>query len=246
MQPGKAAGAPLPIAGSRRSPTPPNFSRFSSQFAFLLAPAEYSYTGWTRSGALRSFPHAVRVLVSLSPWGEREGRGGLLAPPRASGCALPLPSTPLARCVPPLLDPLPGRGRGMRKRGPYPTSVIPARCSPHGALPDPPAATARRRQASGSAMPRRRPSRSPLPCNGWCAPHLCHSRARVGRARGIPGSAAARGLPRALPRGIPGSAAAARAKRYDSPRGSCTRESPAKRAGSGRVCHYNIQLPIGS
>ncbi len=120
-----------------------------------------------------------------------------------------------------------------------------ARCSPHGALPDPPAATARRRQASGSAMPRRRPSRSPLPCNGWCAPHLCHSRARVGRARGIPGSAAARGLPRALPRGIPGSAAAARAKRYDSPRGSCTRESPAKRAGSGRGCHYNIQLPIG-
>jgi hypothetical protein len=117
VQPGKAAGAPLPIAGSRRSPTPPNFSRFSSQFAFLLAPAEYSYTGWTRSGALRSFPHAVRVLVSLSPWGEREGRGGLLAPPRASGCALPLPSTPLARCVPPLLDPLPRRGRGMRKRG---------------------------------------------------------------------------------------------------------------------------------
>ena len=47
-------------------------------------------------------------------------------------------------------------------------------------------------------------------------------------------------------RGIPGSADAARAKRYDSPRGSCTRESPAKRAGSGRVCHYNIQLPIGS
>ena len=124
------------------------------------------------------------------------------------------------------------------------TSRRRARCSPHGSLPDPPAATARRRQANGSAMPRRRPSPSPLPCNGWCAPHLCHSRARVGRARGIPGSAAARGLPRALPRGIPGSAAAARAKRYDSRRGGYSGESRAKRAGSGGLCHCNMQLPI--
>ena len=36
--------------------------------------------------------------------------------PRAR-CVPPLPSTALARSVPPLLDPLPRRGRGIRKRG---------------------------------------------------------------------------------------------------------------------------------
>ncbi len=75
-------------------------------------------------------PRARCSFLSPSPLGGRgEGEGGPLAPPRASGCVLPLPSTPLARCVPPLpstplalrsgrrLDPLPRRGRGIRKRG---------------------------------------------------------------------------------------------------------------------------------
>ena len=56
----------------------------------------------------------------------------------------------------------------------------------------------------------------------------------------------ARGLTRALPTGMPGSAAAADAKPRHSLRGSCTRESPAKRAGSGRLCYCNMQLAINA
>ncbi len=83
----------------------------------------------------------------------------------------------------------------------------------------------------------------------------CHSRAQrvlrrssepaLSEAEGTPRTAAAaRGLPRALPRGIPGSADAARAKRYDSRRSGYSGESRAKRAGSGRLCHCNMQLPV--
>ena len=74
------------------------------------------------AGRRNQHPHpfdsacAARVLLSLSPWGERGGRGGPLAPPLACGCVPPLASTPLARRVPPLLDPLPRWGRGIRKR----------------------------------------------------------------------------------------------------------------------------------
>ena len=147
-----------------------------------------------------------------------------------------------------LHDPLPRRGRGMRKRGPYPTSVIPARCSPHGSLPDPPAAPVcacphpdrlgaaqadqRERNATAKAVSIPAAMQWLVRARPLSFPRACRARARN------PGF-------RCRARGIPGSADAARAKRYDSPRGSCTRESPAKRAGSGRGCHYNIQLPIG-
>ena len=65
------------------------------------------------------------------------------------------------------------------------------------------------------------------------------------RARGLP-RAPSTGLRTGLSRGIPGSAAAADAKPRHSLRGSCTRESPAKRAGSGRLCYCNMQLAINA
>ena len=53
-----------------------------------------------------------------SPLGGRgKGEGGRWGHLVPLGASPPLPSTPLARCVPPLLDPLPRWGRGIRKRG---------------------------------------------------------------------------------------------------------------------------------
>ena len=130
---------------------------------------------WPRAG-VRSRRRTPRLCHSRarcafffpSPLGGRgKGEGGcwrhlepLGASPPLRSTALarsvpPLPSTPLARCVPPLLDPLPRRGRGIRKRGVH----APPLSFPRGA---------RRRAAcrtNGSAMPRRRPSPSLPPCN---------------------------------------------------------------------------------
>ncbi len=56
--------------------------------------------------------------LSPSPLGGRgKGEGGCWRHLEPLGASPRLPSTPLARCVPPLLDPLPRRGRGIRKRG---------------------------------------------------------------------------------------------------------------------------------
>ncbi len=73
-----------------------------------------------RCSPLLSSSRAVFVLVSLSPWGREEGEGGCwrhLEPLGASPLSLRLR---LRGASPPLLDPLPRRGRGIRKRGSVP------------------------------------------------------------------------------------------------------------------------------
>ncbi len=126
----------------------------------LLTPAQYSYRGSARSRGPLSYMDracgASPLSLILSPGGgEESGKGDAR---RVS----------LRRC----------NGLAHAKDFGAPR----ARCSPHGSLPDPPAATAARRQANGSAIPRRRPSPSPLPCNG-----LARARPAPSPAEGNPG-----------------------------------------------------------
>ena len=139
--------------------------------------------------------------LSPSPLGGRgKGEGGCwrhLEPLGASPLCLRLR---LRGASPPLLDPLPRWGRGIRKRGCVPQFCHPRapHCrhsrAPHcrhsrarlTCLPRLPVRArrqtgrTRRRQANGSAMPRRRPSPSPLPCNG----HAREGKKKARRARG--------------------------------------------------------------
>ena len=64
---------------------------------------------------LLSSSRAMRVLLPSPLGGRGKGEGGRWRHLEPLGASPPLPSTPLARSVPPLLDPLPRRGRGIRK-----------------------------------------------------------------------------------------------------------------------------------
>ena len=101
----------------------------------LLTTALHSYTGSDWSRVPLSFLRGARSSFPLPLGGEGRVRGAAGA---TSSLWVRPPSAFDSACAvrPPLLDPLPRRGRGIRKRRCAPHCChSPARCSPHDSLP---------------------------------------------------------------------------------------------------------------
>jgi hypothetical protein len=190
--------------------------RGASPLSLILSPGGGEESG--KEGACPSFviPARLTSVISARPTAVIPARCAFLFPSPLGGRGKgeggcwrhlePLGTSPLSLRLrlrgasPPLLDPLPRWGRGIRKRGCVPQFCHPR--APHCRHPRAPhcrhsrarltclprlpvrarrqTGRTRRRQASGSAIPRRRPSPSPLPCNG----HAREGKKKVRRARG--------------------------------------------------------------